>query len=494
MVLPQPSLAQLRPALNLALDTAASAAPGRALPGRVRNLVRSRRLPANWAVTMVQALGEDEAFRSWVAEEASEESLGRVAWLWLARPEGWADELAGLVEEVAATEEMDKEVRLASERADALERELAAVREELTRARDAQSALAADAEEQRKAAARAEAGRRAELSSAVEQRDARLAQMATARSELEAERDDLAARVHELESRLAESERARQDAEAEVAGLEAGLESVGHERDALRDGAERRRTSVAGAVERAAVAAGELGAALAAAAAALAPDPPSGGTSTPTEGAQPADRQLAVGPADRQLAAAPAPAEPAPTAKVARRSGRGPGRRPWNLPLGVFEDSPEAAAFLVKVPGVHLVVDGYNVALTSWAPAAPPEPAGRSRPPVTDLPALRRRLVDALGELAVRVQRSVTVVFDGQDEGGRASASGPARPWLRVVFSPSSVEADAVILDAVRRLRPEVPVVVATNDREVRDGARDLGANVISVGQLLAVLNRRTSA
>lgn len=93
----------------------------------------------------------------------------------------------------------------------------------------------------------------------------------------------------------------------------------------------------------------------------------------------------------------------------------------------------------------------------------------------------------------MRVQRSVTVVFDGRDEGGRVTAAGPARPWLRILFSASTVEADELILEAVHELRPEVPVVVATNDREVRDGAHRLGANVIEVGQLLAVLNRHTS-
>ncbi len=98
MALPQPTLAQLRPALMLALEMATAAPPGRALPGPVRNLVRARRLPARWAVTMVQAIDEDEEFRSWLSADVSEESLGRVPWLWLTRPEGWAGELAGLVE------------------------------------------------------------------------------------------------------------------------------------------------------------------------------------------------------------------------------------------------------------------------------------------------------------------------------------------------------------------------------------------------------------
>jgi predicted RNA-binding protein with PIN domain len=143
----------------------------------------------------------------------------------------------------------------------------------------------------------------------------------------------------------------------------------------------------------------------------------------------------------------------------------------------VFEDSPEAATHLVRAPGSHLVVDGYNVTFTSW-------------PAIPDLPSLRHRLVTALSELAVRLQRPVTVVFDGADEGNRVAAPAAARQWLTIMFSASSVEADEVIVHTVAQLPPHVPVVVATNDKQIRSDARRLGANVISVEQLLSVLGR----
>jgi predicted RNA-binding protein with PIN domain len=158
------------------------------------------------------------------------------------------------------------------------------------------------------------------------------------------------------------------------------------------------------------------------------------------------------------------------------------------LPPAVHDDSVEAAEHLMRVPGSELIVDGYNVALTSWSDGGGPGAAA------TDLPSLRLRLIDSLNELALRYQRRAVVVFDGIDAGTRRSVSGPARPLVRVVFSPSSVEADEVIVETVRHLAPGVPAIVATDDRAVRAAVSGLGANVVSVGQLLAVLRRQPSA
>jgi predicted RNA-binding protein with PIN domain len=142
----------------------------------------------------------------------------------------------------------------------------------------------------------------------------------------------------------------------------------------------------------------------------------------------------------------------------------------------VFDDSFEAADHLMRVAGILLVVDGYNVTISSW--------------PHLELPRQRHQLVDALAELAMRAGPSVHVVFDGADGGGRFGPPAAARRKLRVTFSPDGVEADDVIVDLVDALDLAKPVVVATDDRRVRDAVRDRGANVISVAQLLAVLRR----
>ncbi len=141
----------------------------------------------------------------------------------------------------------------------------------------------------------------------------------------------------------------------------------------------------------------------------------------------------------------------------------------------MFDDSAEAAEHLVRVRGMLVLVDGYNVTLTTWR----------------DLPiaAQRSRLIDACAELAARSGSEVMVVFDGAEEPEDvARASG--RPGVRWRFSPGGVDADDVLLGMVADLDPARPVTVASSDRRVRDGARQLGANAISTSQLLGALRR----
>jgi predicted RNA-binding protein with PIN domain len=138
----------------------------------------------------------------------------------------------------------------------------------------------------------------------------------------------------------------------------------------------------------------------------------------------------------------------------------------------MFADTVEAATHLVRQSGVLLVVDGYNAAKRGW--------------PDDTLAVQRERLLDALEELVARHGTSVHVVFDGAD-----LWTAPAgRRHLRIEFSPAGVSADDVIVELVGSLPADRPVVVATNDGEVRAGARAGGANVISSEQLLAVARR----
>jgi predicted RNA-binding protein with PIN domain len=129
----------------------------------------------------------------------------------------------------------------------------------------------------------------------------------------------------------------------------------------------------------------------------------------------------------------------------------------------------------VRVPGVVVVVDGYNVSQTGWPDVAIAEQ--------------RRRLVDALAEMAARTGADVRVVFDGSEDAMPGIVPSTARA-VRTSFSPPGVEADQVVVDLAARLRPDRTVVVATSDREVQQGAARAGANVISTPQLLGVLRR----
>jgi len=123
-----------------------------------------------------------------------------------------------------------------------------------------------------------------------------------------------------------------------------------------------------------------------------------------------------------------------------------------------------------------LVVDGYNVSISSW--------------PDRDLSDQRWRLVHALAELVSRFDITVRLFFDGVEEGGRLQPPAVARGRMAVEFSPSDIEADEKIISLVDGLDPTRPVTVATNDGRVRTEVARRGANVISGEQLLAVLRR----
>ncbi len=145
------------------------------------------------------------------------------------------------------------------------------------------------------------------------------------------------------------------------------------------------------------------------------------------------------------------------------------------LPPGMLDDSTEAADHLTRVPGMTVLVDGYNVSQRGWFDLAIAEQ--------------RRRLVDALTELAARTGAGVSVVFDGADPLWPAVVPSTSR-LVKVSFSPPDVEADDVVLARVAEIEPSRPVVVASSDRRVADGAAALGANVVTSAQLLAALRR----
>ncbi len=295
------------------------------------------------------------------------------------------------------------------------------------------------------------------------------AELATAR----AGHDQLRATILALETRVATladdnvaavaaaagHQKALDAARAEIERLRAELRQSGTETARLEADGAQVRAAAGTAISRASAAARLLGESLADLARAV-----DGGDIAADSGAEPSRDSVASEPGPPPWAARPDP----PTARD--------GRRPVPLPPAVFDDSFAAAEHLVRVPGVVLIVDGYNVTISSW--------------PHLELARQRHQLVNALAELAIRVGPSVQVVFDGAEAGGRVGPPAAARRKMRVTFSPEGVDADDVIVELVEGLDPAVPVVVATDDREVRQLVRRLGANVVSVAQLLAVLRR----
>ena len=140
-------------------------------------------------------------------------------------------------------------------------------------------------------------------------------------------------------------------------------------------------------------------------------------------------------------------------------------RRPEPLPGGLHDDSDDAARYLVVLRHVVVVVDGYNVAKRGW-------------PELPSLVEQRDRLLDRLfGCTRALVPKCGSCSTARRRAGSRRQRVSPSR----VLFTPAGTTADEQILRLVPTVPRERPVVVASSDREVADGApaarrqRDLG-------------------
>lgn len=429
---PEPPDALLYPALEAAWLVARvgeRATPPQHAPRAVRRLLNHARLTAGAAKVVRKALNDDDEFRARVASVATEEAVGRAGVLFLARPDGWEQELAELMAAEAETEEAEgeeREKRTTVRRLKGAERARRRAEEALAEAKAQATRAAADLAEERRGRKAAEAEVRAlgDRVAALEQDVAAVGSGAGVDPE---EVLALRRRVEELE-----------------AAPERVVEIVRHTETA--DAALQHR--VHRLLAEAADAARTLAASLAGAAAEL---------------ESPAASEV-------EVPSAPPVSEPTRRPIPPRR------RKPAALLPGIHDDSVEAAEYLVRRGGALLLVDGYNASLRY-----------RSDLPIAEL---RRRFVDALDELAARTGVDVHVVFDGADTGGGPVPAVSRRGRTRVTFSPADVEADDVILELVGATPAARVVLVASDDRRVRTGAEEQGANLLTITQLLAVLRR----
>ncbi|MCU4184086.1 NYN domain-containing protein [Acidiferrimicrobium sp. IK] len=446
-------------------------------PRRLRPLLRFAKLPAKSLAAVRDVVDSDDGFRATVAASVDPGLIEQASWLWLTRPDGWARELSALGERADAVAHQAHEGRAerqARRRLEAVEaararsdeaaeaaRQLAGERlDELTRERQARRLAE---EEAAKLRAEIDGARLAAFDSAREAAEARhRAEVAEAAADelrvrldaTSAERDRMAGDLRRLTAALADAEDAAGAARAEV---------------------EDRRGRVAHAVMDAAAAAQALGAALARAGAEMGDD---GSSATAPAGGPPGSGSGAA------WGGAAPPGSPGAAVTAARRPGSPAGRRgsagrrrPVPVPRGLFGDSLEVAAHLVRRPNVVILVDGYNVSLNTW--------------PGVGLADQRQRLTAALGELAARTGAALHVVFDASAEEQLPPPAGRLRSPVRVSFSESGEDADEVLIDLVDRCDPGRPVVVATDDRRVRSEVERRGGNTISVAQLLGVIGRR---
>ncbi|MEA2974143.1 MAG: hypothetical protein QOG82_2601 [Actinomycetota bacterium] len=472
----------LRPALEAAVAVARAgeeATPIEPPPPALRPFLHFAKLPRPALVAARRVLDADEEFRARVLESVSESDIGRSGWIYLARPDGWEDELAALL---AHAEDAGAAAGEKRAEGDARKR-LAGAEAARRRAEDA--AAASEAEATRAVAALADE-RKARRAAAddVARLERRLAQVTVERdrakeaaSKAAAESEEGGRLVAELrfaldQSQLAELAAVEDAAVAAEAAEEAAAAVLSAPLTRVPSSPPIDTAGAAAALGEAAKAAAALAQALTGVAASLQPPGEGMGAGSGAEGGPGAAGASASAATAATAAEAPPPAARGPRAL---RRVRPPVPQPVPLPPGIYDDSPEAAEHLVRVPGMVLLVDGYNVSLLGW----PELPIAEQRP----------RLVDALAELSARSGVEVAVVFDGTDTPYPGVVPATARP-VRVQFSPPNVEADDVLISRVAELRPFRPVVVASSDRRVQAGSRLSGANVISSSQLLAVLHR----
>ena len=423
-------------------------------PPALRPFLGFARLSPAALSAIARVVDQDDGFRARVAASVDEDAVGRGSWLWLARPEGWQDDLAAI-----EAEDRQRRASRAAEQREARDersaaRRLAATQAALTRAETL-------GEERRLELDRLQRElddmRRARTAS-----DARVAALEATVAGLEEARATAVRNLKEIEGRLVGRATELKAVKARLRELEAespgpGPETRRREPAPAEPGDAGALVPVAdlGAVARELARAAEGAAGLADGLAGLA---------------------AALG--DRQVEAAPSPLVPEPAGP--RRAGaeavaRPTPRTPVALPGGLLDDSVAAAEHLLRTPDAVLVVDGYNVTMTGW-----PELGAAEQ---------RRRLVALLSDLAARTCNRVEVVFDGAEvDRSAVTVPVPARRWVRVRFSPPDVEADDVVLDLVAQLPAGRPVIVVSSDNRVREGARRGGANLLYSRQLLDTL------
>lgn len=128
---------------------------------------------------------------------------------------------------------------------------------------------------------------------------------------------------------------------------------------------------------------------------------------------------------------------------------------------------------LLRIPRVHVIVDGYNVTKTGY--------------PELPLERQRQRLINSLGGLHAQTGAEITVVFDGTE---RLRALLRAPRGVRVIFSHGDQIADEVITTLLGAEPSGRGVVVVSSDKEVMRAAQAAGKYAVPSGALVTRLER----
>lgn len=177
---------------------------------------------------------------------------------------------------------------------------------------------------------------------------------------------------------------------------------------------------------------------------------------------------------ERRRAATPSgDTAPSTSPSRPRRAGSDQGRpgRPSELPAGARPDTREAVEALLG-RGRLVLVDGYNLTLRQQG----------------DLPLDQQRtwLVQALATQVARRGIRPTVVFDS-DVAGPGGRSEKGR-GVTVRYTGEGATADDELVFAVAALDDDEPVLVVTDDRELRDRLRPYRVDIVGTAAFSWVL------
>lgn len=428
----------LRSALEFAVLTASEGQkqrPPMPFPKVLKSLFKEARIPTGALGRVRRAIEADEEFRRAVGAGAVPELVDDVGRLWLQRPDGWEEQIAERIDGAILEEEsadLRRDLKRSEKRRRAAEQAATRSRIEVVDRVSEIELLRSELDAER-----------AESATAASEIDDLRRELIEARNDARHARDRAAAATARAEAAVASAPSAGEEAEPSTEGevLSGGEAALDHEEVATEPSASIDHDELAAALGLADDLAAQLSRLM---------------ESRGTDSTSHDSTSMIGGATDR-------------TGRQ-RRADRSPGRRrPIALPGGTISTSAAAAEALVRADAT-ILVDGYNVAMLAW--------------PDRRLDEQRDALLGRCENLARRCSAEIVVVFDGASVVG---AHADRRRTVRVEYSPSDVTADDVIRSHVRSLPIERGVVVVTNDREIVDDVRRLGANVVPSNAFIAI-------
>ena len=170
-------------------------------------------------------------------------------------------------------------------------------------------------------------------------------------------------------------------------------------------------------------------------------------------------------------------------------------RQPIVLPMGTNSLSETAAHHYMRQAAV-VIVDGYNFIFCGWqqetenltykGKKSPPKPNASNSP---GLEVYRNRLIDNCARVFAAHKRYAlehfSIIFDSSFP--NLAMSSPPASGVDVLFTQRTTDADNEIVDRIRQYPNNKPLVVVTDDMELRIRCKALGATIMSVTQLLRI-------